>query len=36
VVQGYPNGTFGPDLAINRAEIMKIIVESSLGDDIGS
>ena len=36
VVQGYPDGTFGPDLAINRAEIMKIIVKSSLGDDIGN
>ena len=35
VVQGYPNGTFGPDLAINRAEIMKIILEASV-DDIGS
>lgn len=36
VVQGYPDGTFGPDREINRAEIMKIIVKSSLGDDIGS
>lgn len=36
VVEGYPNGTFGPDLAINRAEIMKIILASSLTGDLGT
>lgn len=36
VVQGYPNGTYGPDREINRAEIMKIIVKSSVADSIGS
>ncbi len=36
VVEWYPNGTFGPHLAINRAEIMKIILVSSLGSAIGS
>ena len=36
VVQWYPNGTFGPDLAINRAEIMKIILESSIEYDMGT
>lgn len=35
VVQWYPNGTFGPDLAINRAEIIKIILEASV-EDIGT
>ncbi len=34
VVKGYPNGTFGPDLEINRAEIMKIILEASLAGDL--
>ena len=36
VVKGYDNGTFGANLAINRAEIMKIILESSVDGDIGS
>lgn len=36
VVEGYSDGTFGPDREINRAEIMKIIVKASLGDDIGN
>ncbi len=27
VVKGYPDGTFGPGLAITRAEMMKIILE---------
>jgi mannan endo-1,4-beta-mannosidase len=36
VVKGYDNGTFGPNLAINRAEIMKIILESSVDGNIGS
>lgn len=36
VVEGYPNGTFGPNLAINRAEIMKIILASSFGTDIST
>jgi len=33
-VEGYPDGTFGPNREITRAEIMKIILESSV-DDIG-
>jgi hypothetical protein len=36
VVQGYADGTFGPDREITRAEIMKIIVKSSIGDAMGS
>lgn len=35
VVHGYPDGTFGPNREITRAEIMKIILEASV-DDIGS
>jgi len=31
VVKGYPDGTFGPDRSINRWELMKIILESSVG-----
>jgi len=34
VVKWYPDGTFGPDREINRAEIMKIILESSLDESI--
>lgn len=34
VVQWYPNGTFGPNLEINRAEIIKIILEASLDADL--
>ena len=29
VVEGYPDGTFGPERKINRAEIMKIILEAT-------
>jgi len=36
VVQWYPDGNFGPDREINRAEIMKIISISSTTGDIGS
>lgn len=35
-MEGYPNGTFGPNLAITRAEIIKIILASSIEGDIGS
>lgn len=35
VVEGYPDGSFGPDREINRAEIMKIILEASVEEDIG-
>lgn len=31
IIQGYANGTFKPDGLINRAEIMKIIVEKQVG-----
>ena len=36
VVKGYADGTFGPDRAVNRAEILKIILESSSPNAIGS
>lgn len=36
VVEGYTDGTFGPDREINRAEIMKIILKSHLGEGVGS
>lgn len=35
IVEGYADGTFGPDRPIIRAEIMKIILESSISDDLG-
>lgn len=31
IVQGYPDGTFGPDQSIVRAELVKIIVEATSG-----
>ena len=31
IMTGYPNGTFGPDRHLSRAELMKILVESSVG-----
>jgi len=36
VVEGYTDGTFGPDRDVNRAEIMKIILQANLGDAVGS
>ena len=33
MIQGYADGSFVPDGTINRAEFMKIIVESLLGDE---
>lgn len=36
VVEWYTDGTFGPDREINRAEIMKIILKSRLGEAVGS
>ncbi len=33
IVQGYPDGTFKPDNKINRAELLKIIIESKFSDD---
>jgi len=35
IVQGYPDGTFKPEAKINRAEILKIILEASAKDQIG-
>lgn len=35
VVEGYPDGSFGPDREVNRAEIMKIILGASTDEDIG-
>ncbi len=35
VVEGYSDGTFRPEAKINRAEIMKIILEASLDEDLG-
>ncbi|MBI4231677.1 S-layer homology domain-containing protein [Candidatus Peregrinibacteria bacterium] len=29
IINGYPDGTFGPDLVINRAEVLKILLRSS-------
>jgi hypothetical protein len=34
IVSGYPDGSFKPDKEINRAELLKIIVESGYNDDI--
>lgn len=31
IMTGYPNGDFGPDRRLSRAELMKILVESSVG-----
>lgn len=31
IMQGYPNGTFGPRYPLNRAELMKVLVESAFG-----
>lgn len=31
IVDGYPDGTYGPDIVINRAEFTKIIVEATVG-----
>ncbi|MBI5422236.1 S-layer homology domain-containing protein, partial [Candidatus Peregrinibacteria bacterium] len=36
IVEGYPDGTFGPDRKINRAEILKIVLGASVKGDIGS
>ena len=36
IVEGYTDGTFGPDRDVNRAEILKIILKSRLGDAVGS
>ncbi len=36
VVSGYPDGSFGPDRNISRAEILKIILESSLDTELPS
>ena len=35
VVSGYADGTFKPTAKINRAEILKIILEATVKDDIG-
>jgi len=34
IVSGYPDGTYGPDIVINRAEFTKIIVEATVGGTI--
>jgi len=36
VVKGYPDGTFGPNRPITRAEIIKIILEASADQALGS
>lgn len=33
IVSGYPDGSFKPDNLINRAELLKIVVESAYGDE---
>lgn len=35
IVGGYPDGTFRPDDPINRAELLKILIETKYGDEIG-
>ena len=34
IVSGYEDGSFKPDNPINRAELLKIIIESKFSDDI--
>lgn len=34
VVKWYPDGTFGPDRGVTRGEMMKIVLEASLGDEL--
>lgn len=29
IMRGYPDGSFGPDITLNRAELMKLLVESA-------
>lgn len=36
IVQGYEDGSYKPDQKINRAELLKIIIESAFGDDYES
>lgn len=36
IVQGYPDGSYQPDRTINRAELLKIIVESSYTDEFNA
>jgi hypothetical protein len=31
IMRGYPDGSFGPEVTLNRAELMKLLVESSVG-----
>lgn len=31
IIMGYPNGNFGPNNPLNRAELMKVLVESAYG-----
>src|SRR5687768_12913883 len=33
IVDGYSDGTFRPDLTINRAEFVKIVIEATYEDD---
>ncbi len=36
IMSGYPDGSFGPDSMVNRAELMKILVESVVGTPDGA
>jgi len=35
VIDGYPDGSFKPNGSINRAELMKMVVEMMVGDPVG-
>jgi hypothetical protein len=34
IVKGYPDGTYGVDRTITRAELLKIVLESTVGDQL--
>ncbi|MBU1446301.1 S-layer homology domain-containing protein [Patescibacteria group bacterium] len=36
IVQGYPDGAYQPDRVINRAELLKIIIEAAYDDEFAS
>jgi len=36
VVQGYPDGSFGPDRKLTRAEMVKIVLVARYGSDFST
>lgn len=36
IVQGYPDGSYKPDQTINRAELMKIVIEAMYSNEFGA